>query len=82
MFWVFWFPMPYQNNTLTTIAVSKAVRGRVKTVNMKPFVPVTTFIGDICSKVNRTKPPMVEAITPEISILLKLSDFLFKAPAM
>lgn len=75
-------PMPYQKKTLTTTAVSTAASIHAKTVRANPVVPVTTFALDIWNIVKSAMPPIVEAIRAEINILLKLSERLFRAPAM
>ena len=74
--------MPYQKNTLTTIAVRTAARIRAKTVKANPVIPVTTFARDIWNILNITMPPIVDATRAEINNLLKLSERLFRAPAM
>ena len=68
--------------TLAKIGIIAPQEVRLSTVIKKPSIPVTTFAGD-SSKIPKSMiPPRVVVNIPMIIILRKLSDRLFKAPAM
>ena len=68
--------------TLAIIGINAPVAVRVNTVSRNPSIPVTTLTGEIWKIPNNKIPAIVVENVPTKSILLKLSDRLFIAPAM
>lgn len=74
--------IPYHIKTLAKIGIITPQAVRLSTVIKKPSIPVTTFAGDSCKIPKSRIPPVVVVNIPIIIILKKLSDRLFKVPAM